>query len=130
MDKAKARRYILTGAIALITATGAYTGAVLKTETEKDEVSSTGEPIHIILQPLLPVLSEWDDYAHATFLDPILKQVHSHKLTLGFLFRYQSWVHLLCNTELCCMRTPQSVRKVHISTNSGKAGHHVNSQGG
>ncbi|RPB26173.1 hypothetical protein L211DRAFT_699525 [Terfezia boudieri ATCC MYA-4762] len=38
MDKAKARRYILTGAIALITATGAYTGAVLKTETEKNEV--------------------------------------------------------------------------------------------
>ena len=38
MDKTKARRYILTGAVALITATGAYAGAVLKTETEKDEV--------------------------------------------------------------------------------------------
>ncbi|KAF8423347.1 hypothetical protein EV426DRAFT_140345 [Tirmania nivea] len=38
MDKAKARRYILTGAVALITATGAYAGAVLKTETEKEKV--------------------------------------------------------------------------------------------
>jgi len=38
MDKVKARRYILTGAVALITATGAYAGAVLKTETEKKEV--------------------------------------------------------------------------------------------